>query len=237
MVRRKIFKFIMEAITAGLIALSLLTVSFNAMPSHYTKAFNSTKIEYKVEYKETIGKVLVYNSHSCEDYQGENISKGTADLCEKLKKRGIEVTFLNEKFAETQGYNKSYSSSRNALKEINLSEYDLIIDYHRDYSPNRSTITTKYNTQTASIKAVLTKECNEYDYKENLVNKLKNNANNFFGENVWGDTFYYNKGINFYNQDLSKNSILLEVGNDKSSMWDIKAANTIIAKSIQCYLS
>ena len=216
---KRIKKIILRAISIGVLFFSMLSPKIS---KSCTRDFdiNSSK------------NVLIYNSHYCEDYQGRPIKEGSLDLCSKLNAKGINAVYLDYDFSEMNGYNNSYYSSRGYLEGIDLNKYDLIIDYHRDYSPTRRVKTTTFNTGTANIKGVLTRDCPEYNYKEQLVGKLAEEANKVYGEGIWEETYHYNRGINFYNQDLNKNAILLEVGDNESSLWDVKAANTIIAKAV-----
>ena len=52
------------------------------------------------------------------------------DLARKLEKKGYVVEHVEEDFSID--YNTAYDKSRNYLLNIDLSEFDLIIDYHRD---------------------------------------------------------------------------------------------------------
>lgn len=218
--KRKLIKILSCAILGFILAFPIKTiVSANQR--------SETTIEYVVENKQKLGNILIYSSHSCETYiDGYSVVDGARELSQKLNKLGFKVTHLEDDFANYNGYNESYYSSRNKLNRMDLSKYDLIIDYHRDFSTTPNTI-DMYGNESAKGMIVLSKSG---DYKNNkkISNKI---LDNLHSKDIFKDTYEYERGINYFNQDI-KNSILLEMGNNENTYLEVRRLNTWVSKSL-----
>ena len=235
--KNKILNILKKALIAGLIAITMFCTPIKSVTKQVYANINIPKIEYRCESSHNI---LIYNSHSCEDYENGRytVQDGAKDLSEKLKTRGYNVTYLSSKFADMNGYNLSYKSSRSHLEQLNLDKYDLIIDYHRDEGVKRDIVKNKYGSESARLMAVLSRNYNKnFENNKKMVNEFKNIINNTYNSNIWKsqDTIY-NKGIcNGFNQDITK-GVLIEVGDQMNTFNDIKAANTELSYAIATYL-
>ena len=109
-----------------------------------TKAYEIPRYELKessIIYKsdEVVkGRILIYHSHTSEEYVDGTVVDVGQNLAEKLELKGYEVIHIVEKF--DSDYNSSYNNSRAYLEGLELSAYDLIIDLHRDSISGRRVV-------------------------------------------------------------------------------------------------
>lgn len=197
--------------------------------------------------------VYIYNSHQLENYNSENLSiygitpnvlMASYLLKEKLNSKNIpsivEDTNITE-FLDINGwdYASSYKASRIFIldKQNTYPSLKYYIDIHRD-SVSRELTTIKIgNKSYARILFVIGLEHDNYE--KNL--KLANNINKLFNEYYPGLSrgIYKKEGPNvngIYNQDISANVMLIEVGgvdnNIEEVMNTINAIADILAKYI-----
>ena len=198
----------------------------------------------KKEIKEPL--VYIYNSHQLENYNNDNLEiYGITPnvlmvsylLKEKLNDLGIptivEDTNLTE-FLNLNNWNHadSYKASRIFIldKQNAYPSIKYFIDIHRD-SVGKSLSTAKINNKNyARILFVVGLE--HRNYEANL--KLANNLNNLFITKYPGLSrgVYQKEGPNvngIYNQDISPNSMLIEVGGVDNNIEEVM--NTINAIS------
>ena len=136
---------------------------------------------------------------------------------------------------ERNGYNESYNTSRAYLKSIDLSQYSLVIDMHRDSIPYANTVNVN-GVECARGMFVFCKNSSGYEasqIKSNGVGKYMDK----FNQSLMRDGWYYNNGINHFNTDLSDNMVLFEAGNNSNTKVEVQRLNTYFASSINQYLS
>lgn len=184
--------------------------------------------------------VYIYNTHQTEKYSVNkeiNIALSVLDasyiLQQELKKYNISSIVENgsiKDILDTNNwkYASSYKVSRMYLEKAkkNNPTLNYFIDLHRD-SANKKVTTITINGKTyARTMFLLGLENTNYKQNEQLLNKLES----------WLDKNYpgisrgiYKKegpGVNgIYNQDFSKNTILIEVGGVDNTKEEV--ANTI----------
>lgn len=191
--------------------------------------------------------IYIYNSHQLENYNSTNLDiygitpnvmMASYLLKEKLNKRGIstivEDTNLTE-FLSINGWDhsNSYKASRIFIldKKNMYPSIKYFIDIHRDSVSNTTVIIDgkKY----AKILFVVGLEHD--NYKENL--KTAERANNLVNKYYKG----LSKGIlkkegegvdGIYNQDISPNSILIEVGGISNNIDDVLNTTEALASVI-----
>ena len=99
----------------------------------------------------------------------------------------------------------------------NVKQYSntILLDIHRDGIPIKSKSNTKI------IEFAVTQKNPRYKANKRFVDSLIGNikGSNVVETKIW----LYQYGISFYNQDLSNNSALIEIGNNTSSDSDIEA--------------
>ena len=198
--------------------------------------------------------VYIYNSHQLENYNNENLEiygitpnvlMASYLLKEKLNEKGIstivEDTNLTE-FLELNNWNhsNSYRASRIFMldKQNTYKSLKYYIDIHRDsVNKNQSTITIN-NKSYAKILFVVGLEHSNYQKNLDLANNINNLFNKYYkglsrgvlkkeGPNVDG----------IYNQDISSNAMLIEVGGVDNNIDEvlntINAITDILSKYIK----
>ena len=190
--------------------------------------------------------IYIYNSHQLENYNSENLSiygitpnvlMASYLLKEKLNNKGIpsivEDTNITE-FLDINGwdYASSYKASRIFMldKQNTYPSLKYYIDIHRDSVGKNLTTIKIGNKNYARILFVIGLEHD--NYQKNL--KLADNINKLFNENYPGLSrgIYKKEGPNvngIYNQDISPNAMLIEVGGVDNNIEEVM--NTINAIS------
>lgn len=192
--------------------------------------------------------VLIYHSHTTESYvpTKNNSTDETMNVCavgdaieyELEKKYGISTIHdktIHDALGDIDAYSKSRVTVNKYLKQYG--SFKLIIDIHRDASSNKKNDIVVSNGETLA-KCMLVM-CKKGPYNQNnmaIANKITNIANgivpNFF-KNIYTE---YNVGVLYFNQDLSNNSVLLEVGSNLNSVAEVKASSKYLAKIFSEYL-
>ena len=179
----------------------------------------------KKEQKKSLGKILIYHTHTLEEYvDGTTVVDAGNDLAEKLNDLGFEVDNVVDNFSVD--YNNAYASSRNYLSNIDLTQYKLVIDLHRDAAGSKIIRQLEDGDYTV-VKFVFSTSNKNYHEQQNLANKISANL-----QDIYDDDFIYDKGILDFNQDLSNNIVLIENGFNTNTIDEVKNSNTKIANAI-----
>ena len=179
----------------------------------------------KKKQKKSLGKILVYHTHTLEEYaDGTTVVDAGNDLAEKLNDLGFEVDNVVDNFSVD--YNNAYASSRNYLSNIDLTQYKLVIDLHRDAAGSKIIRQLEDGDYTV-VKFVFSTSNNNYPEQQNLANKISANL-----QDIYDEDFTYEKGILNFNQDLSNNIVLIENGFNTNTIDEVKNSNTKIANAI-----
>lgn len=171
--------------------------------------------------------IVIYNSHPDEAYpSGMTVTDVAVSINDKLIKEGLNSSFIKST-APTE-YRKSYENSRNLIiKNVKNYPNTILLDIHRDVTDNSKSDTKK-------ILFILAKNNPHYEWNKKFVDSLLENIKNSSG--VKPEIFFFETGTSYFNQDLSKNSVIIEVGNNNSSNSDIEeCVNAIVSalKNIQ----
>lgn len=196
------------------------------------------------EVKEPI--VYIYNSHQLENYSEEfldiygitpNVLMASYLLKEKLNKLGIPTIVEDTNMSEMLSingwdYSYSYKASRLLIlsKKSEYSTLKYFIDLHRD-SVDKSMSTTTINGKSyAKILFVVGQDYDSWEVNLESVTKLNNIIEKKYSDLSRGILKKSGYGVDgVYNQDLSGNSILIEVGSVDNTMEEV--LNTITALS------
>ena len=213
--------------------------------SYYIEDPNKIDIENPIIY--------IYNSHQLENYNNEsleiygitpNVLMASYLLKEKLNQKGIstivEDTNLTE-FLELNNwdYTKSYRASRIFMldKQNTYKSLKYYIDIHRD-SVNKKQSTISINDKSyAKILFVVGLEHPNYHKNLELANKINELFNKYYqglsrgvlkkeGQNVDG----------IYNQDISQNAMLIEVGGIDNNIDEVLNTINAIADILNIYI-
>ena len=197
--------------------------------------------------------IYIYNSHQLENYNSSNLDiygitpnvlMTSYLLKEKLNSRGIstivEDTNLSE-FLNLNNWNhaSSYKASRIFIldKKNKYNTLKYFIDIHRD-SVSKSVTTTNINGKDyARILFVVGLE--HSNYQDNL--KFSEELNNLFDKYYKGLSrgIYKKEGAGvdgIYNQDISPNSILIEVGGVDNNIDEVLNTTEAITNVLYYYI-
>lgn len=200
-----------------------------------------------IEVKEPL--VYLYNTHQLEGYNFQNLASynikpnvqmASYILKEKLIDLGIPTIVETRDIGEilrmnSWAYKYSYKASK-LLIEDTLSKnksIKYIIDIHRDSSSYEKTTLTQNGKSYARILLVVGKE--HKDYQENLalatklMNLIKTENEGIFRSIM----IKFGPGVNgIYNQDISKNALLIEMGGQYNKIEEINNTIPILAKCL-----
>lgn len=197
--------------------------------------------------------VYIYNSHQTEAYSEKYLETYniTPDvlmagylLKEKLEKLGISTIIEESNIAEflrinNWQYKDSYKASRFYLLDAidNYPNVKLFIDLHRDsLSKSKSTVKVN-NKEYAKVMFVVGKEHDNYQANLELSNKLNNMITKKYPTLSRGVIGKEGSGVNgIYNQDLSSNAILLELGGNENTITEVLNTIEIISEIIKEYI-
>lgn len=135
-------------------------------------------------------------------------------------------------------YKYSYQASKIAIEKTiqNTDSLRLIIDLHRDSSSLDKTLLEYNNKKYARILFVVGKEHSNYEYNYNLSNALKNLLEEEIPGITRGISLKEGEGVNgIYNQDLSKYSILIELGGQYNEIEELNNTLEVLSKIILKY--
>ncbi|MBU5485622.1 stage II sporulation protein P [Clostridium sp. MSJ-11] len=206
-----------------IIAISLFTLvvvvgfSYSKSRKKTDMINNSTDLSMEVNKTTTessLSPIVIYNTHADEEYAfGKKVTDIGAIINDSLIKEGLKSSFIELKAPKS--YTESYSNSREAIKN-NVENYDkvILLDIHRD-------IVDSPKTAKSDITIVLSKNNPHYETNKKLADLIVEEINKT--EKVKANIYLYNNGVDYFNQDLSKNSLLVEIGNNTSTIEDVNA--------------
>ena len=197
--------------------------------------------------------IYIYNSHQLENYNNSNLSiygitpnvlMASYLLREKFNNKGIpsivEDTNITEFLSlNNWDYSASYKASRIFMldKKNTYPTLKYFIDIHRDSVGKDLTSVKINNKDYARILFVVGLEHD--NYKKNL--ELVNNINKLFNDSYPGLSrgVYKKEGINvngIYNQDVSENAMLIEVGGVDNNIEEVMNTMNAISDVISKYI-
>jgi len=178
--------------------------------------------------------VYIFNTHQIEKYSA--IKNGIYDfsptvmtasymLSDELKKLGIpsiveERNITNELKKNNLDYSYSYRISKeyleNKQKEYNSLAY--YIDIHRDYIKRESSIALIDGKTYAKIMFTVGKNRNNLEENLKVIKKLETYLEKKY-PGITRSTYYVNEYS--YNQEVSNNAFLIEIGSDKNTIDEV----------------
>lgn len=191
--------------------------------------------------KQSNGKsIYIYNTHQGEKYATNSVKEGSRYLMQLLQNRGYQVDYETTDFElyKTKNhinYAYSYTVSKkylnNALKEHG--NYDLVIDFHRDSVKKSLTTITVDNKDYAKLMFVVGKGSDNYP----SVNKCCEKMSSMLNEKIPKISRGVMLKQSHYNQGVTKNMVLIEVGAKENTYEEIQNSLNILALVIDEYLS
>lgn len=183
--------------------------------------------------------VLIYHTHTTEGYAVDSTGKGNVtsvgdELVKELQNNYGIYAIDDKTVHDATAYTQSYARSSVTLDKYIKSQGDfkLVIDLHRDSVSNKNSVTLKINGEsTAKIMMVMSKKNPHFNTNMAMANKLIQNSDKLFPGFCKG-VCYYNYGTRYFNQDKSKNAVLIEVGADINTISEAKASAKYLARII-----
>lgn len=180
--------------------------------------------------------IYIYSTHQKERYKdGKTVIDGSKFLAELLMDLGYDVIVEDRNFTKElndQGlsYDQSYLISRSAINDalIEYKGFDLLIDFHRDSLPRNLSYHENNGTKYAKMMIVLGGLSSHFtSIRENAMSLTDktNQLENGIMKNILVRESYYN-------QDMSDNMLLIEVGSDQNYYVEVKNSIQILAKAI-----
>lgn len=191
-------------------------------------------------------RIYIYSTHPTEGYTGEKVEgydiapgvlMASAILQDKLNAIGLP-TIVEENSAATyiKEHNLSYEDSYIATREFvsnmlkKQSNFDLIIDLHRDAGIPKSTTTAEINGKSyAKIMFVM---------KNTLPNIEKAQKISDIAERLYPGISrgIYDKRNSKFNQDLNENMVLMELGSNHNTVEEVLNTIDALTNIIKEYL-
>ncbi len=191
-------------------------------------------------------RVYIYNSHQLENYSNSNfevynitpnVMVASYLLKEKFEENNItalveEADFNDYIKQNNWDYNYSYKASRyyldNAIKKYSSLEY--FIDVHRDAIKHEDSTVIIGDKTYAKVLFVVGLENPNYEKNLNLVNNINNTINSKYPGLSRGIVKKSGPNVNgVYNQDVSPNAILIEIGGYENKIDEVY--NTVLILS------
>jgi stage II sporulation protein P len=188
-------------------------------------------------------KILIYHSHTTESYDENETRKmdltqtvaGVGDeLAKEFEKQGFTV--IHDKTIHDLDYNSAYAKSRETISKYftKFGDFDFVVDLHRDAGPSKANVTTKINNENVARLVIVT-TTSDPRYKAHMANinsifeiAKKEYPNLFREKNLHTNL----SGRRYYNQDLSDNALLLEVGATCNTLQEAKNSMKYVARIV-----
>lgn len=198
--------------------------------------------------------IYIYNSHQLENYDNENLDiygitpnvlMASYLLKEKLNSKGLSTIVEDANMSEFLTLNgwdhsDSYKASRIFIldKKNKYSSLKYFIDIHRDsVSKNVSTVNIKGKSY-ARILFVVGLEHNGYANNLKIMEDINKVTNKYYPGLSRGIYKKEGSGVNgIYNQDISPNSILIEVGGFENNIEEVLNTTEAISNVLYYYIN
>lgn len=197
--------------------------------------------------------VYIYNTHQSEEYKSRNSTSYNVNptvllasyiLQEKLSKLGINSIVEESNIMEllrinNWNYASSYKITKMLLEQAKKDNQSLVyfIDLHRDSISYDKTTITINNKKYAKILFLLGLENPNYLENKKVISKMHEMINKKYPGLSKGIYEKKGKGVNgVYNQDFSKNCILIEVGGKDNTIDEVNNTIEVIANTLYTYI-
>lgn len=182
------------------------------------------------------GKTPVYHSNS-NIMEFENVIKNDFEL-NSIRTEFLEVDTMAEMEKTNRKFSEAYAVVRPYLfKQIKKSNYDIIIDLHRDSAKRDITTLNHKNVNYGKLYFVVGENNPNYSSNKGLADTLSSKLNEMIpgiSRGVIGKKGDHVDGI--YNQDLSKNMILIELGGIENTQDEINRTISVLSRAISIVL-
>ncbi|WP_150266459.1 stage II sporulation protein P [Paenibacillus tepidiphilus] len=202
----------------------------------------------------SIKRILIYHSHPREAYNpllgatsdnpssavpGKNVMLVGSYITKQLEKHGIGTVHMQEDYAtEVADYNWnfSYKYSRITVKAAMAAnkEMDAMFDIHRDSQRHGKTTAVIDGQNYAQVYFILGHGNKDWKKNEAFANKIHQRLEKSYpglSRGIWGKSSG-NGNNGEYNQSLSPNSVLIEVGGIDNTGEELKRTAEVLADTI-----
>ncbi len=206
---------------------------------------------YKNDSKEPI--VYLYNTHQTEGYQKSNnasynitpsVLMASYILRESLNDLGVPTLVETNDITEllrihSWKYSYSYAASKILLEDAIEKNPTLsyFIDLHRDSMSYEITTTTFNNKNYAKVLFVIGKDNPNYEQNLKMAESIDASLKKVNPNLTRGISLKGGSGVNgIYNQNISPNAILIEIGGQYNTIMEINNTLPILADAILEYV-
>lgn len=198
--------------------------------------------------------IYIYNSHQLENYDNSNLDiygitpnvlMASYLLKEKLNSKKISTVVEDTNMSEFLNINgwgsgDSYKASRILIldKKNKYSSLKYYIDIHRDSVSKSASTVSIDNKSYARILFVLGLEHSNYNANLEVMEGINNIANKYYPGLSRG--IYKKEGVNvngIYNQDISSNVILIELGGVYNNIDEVLNTTEALANILSYYIN
>ncbi|PYF04254.1 stage II sporulation protein P [Ureibacillus chungkukjangi] len=194
--------------------------------------FTHSQETYKPFVKSQTGTVAVYDDQA-------NLLSMSKAMEDYFKLNGLNATTLDvDIMAETVKQGKtmasSYSTARTFLsQELKENKYDLILDIHRDATGHKQSTVTHKDVGYAKTAFVIGAENPNYKTNLSQANALNQALNQIVPDISRGIIEKSGDGVDgVYNQDLSNNLLLIEIGGIENTEDEVYRTIAVLAQAI-----
>lgn len=205
------------------------------------------KDPYETEVSDPI--IYIYNTHQTEGYQKSNnasynitpsVLMASYILRESLNDLGLPTLVETNDITEmlrinNWKYKYSYQASKILLEDAidKNSNLTYFIDLHRDSMNYNITTATINNKQYAKVLFVVGKDHEGYEENLALAEKINEELKKFSPDITRGISLKGGNGVNgIYNQDISPNAVLIELGGQYNNITEVNNTIEILSKAI-----
>jgi stage II sporulation protein P len=197
--------------------------------------------------------VLIYHSHPRESFNpllgtvstnpnsaipSKNVMQIGSFIAEELKVKGVGAMHLKEDyptFIKEYNWNYSYKYSRQSVKAALAQNEKLtyLLDIHRDSARHEKTTTIIKGVSYAQMYFIIghvNKNWRQNEAYANSIHKRLEAAYPGISRGIWGKTA--DQGNGEYNQSLSPNSIIIEIGGIDSTKEELERTSRVLADII-----
>ncbi|MEC0091833.1 stage II sporulation protein P [Paenibacillus macquariensis] len=197
--------------------------------------------------------VLIYHSHAREAFNplvgtvstnptsaspSQNVMQVGSFIVNELKAKGVSAIHLQDdypSYIKDYSYKFSYKYSRQAVKAALAQNTKLtyLLDIHRDSQRHKTTTTEINGVSYAQLYFIIGHENKNWRENEafaNSINKRLEKSYPGISRGIWGKTAEQGNGE--YNQSLSPNSIVIEIGGVDSTEEELKRTASVLADTI-----
>lgn len=190
--------------------------------------------------------VYIYSTHESETYDSSlveaynikyNVTTGGYILSDYLKDLGIPSYVEKESMADylhDNGLNYSYSyyASAHYMKK-RIEEHPsirLVIDIHRDALPRYASVASIDGKNYAKVLFVVATDYDGFEKNVAFAEKLNSHLPSAITRGLSKGNGY--PPIDFFNQNLKENAILLEIGGTENTIEEVANTMNVVAKAI-----